>query len=574
MERREAQNYGVIARDLTLGIGTKELISHANFAIYPGRKVALIGRNGSGKTTLLEAIHSIWRTGQPPEAVELDGSLSVSPETSIGYLPQSVQISFSGTVGEYLDSCAEGVSWVFNRYHELMEIINEQGDGEGHMDEYGELLEKMTELNAWDFPSQKASILQGLGLSEDYLRRDIKEVSGGEATKVALAGILLSSPNLILLDEPTNNLDPRSLLFLEKWISAFPFSLLLVSHDRDFLDKTIDEILEIDEATRQVLLFGGNYSFYAAKKEEMFQAQLRQFEEQQRKRKKLEEEAERLRKEALRFDTISKSAFYRAKGAGIARRASVQLQRVERELTKIPEPQPPKRPKITVFEAEDSKKGSLIEVKNIHFAYPGEKISVLRDIVFSVRAKERVGVIGPNGVGKSTLLKILIGDLSPKTGSVAREKHLRIGYLPQTLVLDEQKENVLEFFRKRMPMREEEAKILLGKVLFADPSFMRVGDFSFGELRRVEFVALFASKPDIIILDEPTNHLDVYTIEMLEEALKTYEGAVLAASHDQRFLKNIKISKIFVLKDGYIREEIVGSPQKVEEIFENTFNTS
>lgn len=569
MNKEKLHYYGVFANNLTLSVGTKDLIKIANFAVYPGRKVALIGRNGSGKSTLFETVYRLFQKKELPEGVEIEGSLNVVEGTTIGYLPQSVQIDFSGTVQEYLDSCAEKVARVFNRYNEITEVLKENHEP-SLLEEYGELLDQMNLFNAWDFPDRRRLVLEGFGLSDHYLTRDIKEVSGGEATKVALAGILLASPNLILLDEPTNNLDVRSLLFLEKWTEEFPFSLLLVSHDRDFLDKVVDEILEIDEATKKIILFGGNYSFYAKKKKELFEAQLRHYEEQQRKRKQLEEEADRLRKEAKRFESRSTDSFYRSKGAAIAKRGRVQLQRVGRELTKIPEPQPPKKPQITVFEVENGSGGTLLQIKNLEFSYIG-KDRVLSDISFSIKSGERVGIIGPNGVGKSTFLKLLTGDLQPEHGFVTQNQEARVGYLPQTLHVNDFKQSPVDFLRERVPMREEEARTILGKVLFADPSLMRIGDFSFGELRRVELVALFASKPNLIILDEPTNHLDIYTIEMFEEALKSFKGAILAVSHDQRFLENLSVSRLLIFKNGKVEEKRPEGAEKIGKVFESIF---
>lgn len=572
MNKEKSHHYGVFANNLTLSAGTKDLIKNANFSIYPERKMALIGRNGSGKSTLLETVYRLSQKIGLPEGVEVEGSLNITEETTIGYLPQSVQIEFSGTVGEYLDSSVEKVARVFNRYNEITEALNENQET-SLLEEYGELLDQMNLFNAWDFPNRRRLVLEGFGLSEHYLTRDIKEVSGGEATKVALAGILLASPNLILLDEPTNNLDVGSLLFLEKWIEEFPFSLLLVSHDRDFLDKVADEILEIDEATKHVILFGGNYSFYAKKKKELFEAQLRHYEEQQRKRKQLEEEVDRLRKEAKKFESKSTDSFYRAKGAAIAKRGRVQLQRVERELTKIPEPQPPKKPQITVFEVENNLGSTLLQVKDAEFSYLDQE-RILADISFSIKSGERVGIIGPNGAGKSTFVKLLAGELQLQKGVVNRSQEIRLVYLPQTLYVAGTKQSPVDFLRERVPMREEEARTLLGKVLFADPSFMRIKDFSFGELRRVELVALFASKPNLIVLDEPTNHLDIYTIEMFEEALKSFKGAVLAVSHDQRFLENIEVSRLLIFKNGKVEEKRLENIEKIGKVFESTFISS
>lgn len=565
VETKESERYGVVASNLTLSAGTKELIYSANFAISAGRKIALIGRNGSGKTTLLDTIDAVAEGIEPPDHIALSGNLTVLPETVVGYLPQSVQVSYQGTVKEYLDSCSEEIAQTAARYDRVVSEMEKKSSDEELLEEYGELLEEMNRLNAWDFPRKRRVVFAGLGLSEEYLRRDVREVSGGEATKVALAGILLSPSNLILLDEPTNNLDPQSLFFLEEWVKESTFSLLLVSHDREFLDKTIDEILEIDEDSREVLRFGGNYSFYRKKKEEMFEAQMRAYEEQQKKRKRLEEDAERLRKRAAEFETISDNAFYRAKGAKIAKQAKSRLERVERELSQIPEPQPPKRPTLTVQETQKTK-GLVLEVKDVAFSYNGENL--FENVTFTVRAGERVGIIGPNGVGKSTLLKSLMGELKPNAGQVSLASRLRVGYLPQALLVQDSSLSVTEFVRDRIAISVDDAKELLGRVLFTDPAPLRVGNFSFGELRRIEFVVLFADKPDLIVLDEPTNHLDVYTIEMLEDALSQFNGSVIAVSHDLRLLKNLKPNKLMVF-DSQGRVTIK-KPETVEAL-ENEF---
>lgn len=569
MERQEGEHYGVVASNLTLIAGTKELIVDGSFAIYPGRKVALIGRNGSGKTTLFETIVSFWQTGCAPEGVEIAGSLKILPRTKIGYLPQNMQVDFIGTVEQYLDACATDVSRTFNRYNELTEKMSTQNPTDQEIQEYGDLLDMMNDLDIWDFPRRRMMILEGLGLSGEYLCRDMFQVSGGEATKVALAGILLSSPNLILLDEPTNNLDPHSFFFLEQWVRSSTSSLFVISHDREFLDHTIEEIIEIDEFTKHTNLFGGNYSFYAQKKQEMFEAQIRHYEEQQRKRKQLEEEAARLKSEARKFENISKDAFYRAKGASLAKRASVQLDRIERELMKIPEPIPPQKPQLTVFESEPVGE-VILDAKGIAFAYNSQ--TILKEVSFVIRDGERVGIIGPNGSGKTTLLRILLNELEPKTGVVWKHKNVKIGYLPQTIILKNPKEDVIAFTQNSVALPYDEARTLLGKVLFTDPALLRVGNFSVGELKRISLVGLFAIHPNLLLLDEPTNHLDVYTIEMLEEALDQYRGGIVVVSHDRRFLEKIGLNRLMAVRgDGSVQLKPVESAFQVEESFREVF---
>lgn len=571
MEIEAAGSHGVVANDLSISIGTKELISGADFVIGSESKVALIGRNGSGKTTLLDMIFSLATANTLPDVVGVQGSLVVLPGTKVGYLPQSIQITFAGSVSEYLDFCSGEVSRVFNRYGELTELLNGEQPDKELLDEYGEILEKMTDLDAWDLPRQKTIILEGLGLSDEFLERDIKEVSGGEATKVALAGILVSSPNLILMDEPSNNLDPKSLFFLEEWIKNSTASLLVVSHDRQFLDNVINEVLEIDEGTKGIIRFGGNYSFYAARKKEMFNAQVRQFEEQSKKRRQLEVDAERLRKQAKEFESTSTDSFYRAKGAGLARRAKTQLARIERDLSSVPEPVLPRKPSITVFDAGTGQE-LLVSASDTSFVFPETDRKIVDSVTLQIYGRDRVGIIGPNGAGKTTLLKLLLGEIEPTSGTVSIGRHTRIAYLSQAAFLNDPKQSVVEFLRHRVPMHEDDARTILGRVLFADPSHMSIGNFSFGELKRISLVGVFASRPNLIALDEPTNHLDVYTIEMLEEALRGYNGGVVVVSHDERFLVNAGINRMVVMDGrGNLAVKNVRSAVELDEIFKETF---
>jgi len=555
--------WGVVARDFSLWRRGKPLIKEANFAICAGRKIALIGRNGGGKTTLLETI--LAKSGKTtwPEGVEIEGELEVLPLTRIGYLPQEIQLNFKGTVEQYLDDCVLEVGEIYKRWQELGKKL-ETDSSPAVLEEYGEVLELMEAFDIWDYERKRRMILEGLGLSENFLKRRIEEISGGEANRVALAGVLISLPNLVLLDEPTNNLDFQALKFLERWILEGNFSLLLVSHDRRFLDKTVEEILEIDEENLTVSLFGGNYSFYAAKKKEMFEAQQRAYEEQKRRREELEKAAEALKRKAQEFENISRNAFYRAKGASIAKQAKVQLQRIEKELSSIPEPKPPKKPAFEVKEREV--KGLLVGISGLYFRYPDQE-ELFSGLSFSLRGGERVGIVGPNGSGKTTFLRLILGELKPQGGQI--RKAGKIGYLPQRPGEINLQQGVLDYFRQAVAVSEEEAGQILGKVLFTDVSKRKMGDFSSGEIRRIQIATLFAGSPDLIILDEPTNHLDIYTIEMLEDALKRFKGGVLVVSHDEWFLRNIGVNRVLVFKrkGEILEQEITAEELSLENFF-------
>ena len=546
LEKKESI-YGIVARNFSLSRGVKPLIKEADFTIYPGRKVALIGRNGGGKTTLLEVILALSKRNNLPDGVTIEGEIEVFPQTRIGYFPQEIRLNFQGTVGEYLDLCADEVAATYKQWVDLTEKLKNNHSPQ-ILEEYGEVMEKMDISDGWNYLEKKEMILGNLGLTGDFLERKIEEISGGQANRVALAGVLISSPNLLLLDEPTNNLDAEALEFLKKFIQEGKFSLLLISHDRQFLDETIDEILEIDEESLTVSYFGGNYSFYAAEKKRLFNRQLAAYEEQKRKREQLKKTAKALKQKAAKFERFSQNAFYKAKGAKLAKQAKIQLKRVQEELNSIPEPKPPKKPAF--FVEENGKKGLLAKVSNISFAYPGQK-NLFSNFSFSLLGSERVAIIGPNGIGKTTFLRLILGEVKPTKGETTITKN--VGYLPQAPSEVDKDENVIDYFRKQVAVSEDEAKKILGQVLFSDVSYKKIGDFSSGEIRRIQIAILFAKRPDLIILDEPTNHLDIYTIEMLEEALKRFKGGILVVSHDEWFLRNIGINRFLIFgKNGEI----------------------
>jgi ATPase subunit of ABC transporter with duplicated ATPase domains len=521
------------------------LLVDATFAVPVGRHVALVGRNGSGKSTLLETIGDLATRGAPPPHVELRGSLELGPGTRVASLPQSPQLTSTGAVAAYLDGHAGEASRAWRAHEELAAALAEREDPE-LLTRYGEALEAVQRLEAWDYPQRRADVLAGLGLGADVLHRPIASLSGGEATRVALAGVLLAPAELLLLDEPTNNLDLASLRFLTGWLRSSPAGVLVVSHDRDLLDEAVDEILEVEERTGRVLQYGGNFSLYEARKAEEFEAHLRAFEEQERRRARLEGSAARLTTSADRFQTLSQNDFYRRKGGKVAKLATAQRTRIDRELRGLGEPRPHMPPRFTVHPPHLTD-GTLIRGQGLSFGFSAARL--FKDVSITVAAGRRVMVVGPNGTGKTTLLRLLAGELPPAAGDVWRAPRLHAGWLRQVEQLAAGDGSLLEHAARLHPTPEEELRAILGKVVFADPSRLRTADVSEGERRRAECAALFASRPDLLLLDEPTNHLDLATIGMLEEALESFAGAVLAVSHDRRFLRRLEAS-VAVRFDG------------------------
>ncbi len=527
----------VAASDLTLSVVGRQLLAGAEFALAPRDKVALVGRNGSGKSTLLATLQSIAGGGRPPEHVELRGSLTFGPGTVVASLPQSPQLAFTGSARAYLDGCAGAVSQAWNRHEGLVHALTAGDQDPALLSAYGEALEAMERHSAWDYPRRVADVAAGLGLAATLLDRPLAELSGGQATRLALAGVLLSPANLLLLDEPSNSLDLRSLRFLAQWIRGSPAALLLVSHDRELIDATIDEVLEIEEHTGRLRRFGGNYSFYAARKREEREAQARRYGQQEERRRQLEAAARGVAARAGQFQAASQNDFYRSKSARLARLAKGQRTRIERELSRVAEPEPPAQPRLTVPAGEHSQ-GLLLRASRVGLQH-GD-VEVLRDVSVQVRQGDRLAVVGPNGSGKSTLLRILVGELAPSTGVVERRPGLRVGYLPQVPDAAGDMASLLDIALRRFSGPAGELRPILGKVLFADPARVRASDVSLGELRRIECAALFAGAPDLAVLDEPTNHLDLLSIDMLEVALEEFKGALIVVSHDARLLAHLQ----------------------------------
>ena len=564
--------YGIVAHNFSLFAEGKPLIVNATFSIYPGRKVALIGRNGSGKSTLLEVIRSVANGLHLPAYAQVEGQLKVLPKTKLGYLPQEVRLFFDGTVEDYLSFYAKDITDLIQKYEEITAILTSASTpSEDLLETYSDIIDQMNLLDAWNFEEKKYQVLDGLGIPRQFISRHLGSLSGGEATRVALAALLLSDANVLLLDEPTNNLDPMGVSFLAQWIRETPQSLLLVSHDRRFMDIVIDEILEIDENSKQIFLFGGNYSFYKRKKREMFEAQMRHYEEQQRKRQELEEAAKRLRQQARQFEAISHDSFYRSKGAKLAKRAGVQLRRIERELTQIEEPVPPRRPQFPTPNLHLEEKRTLIALQGVDIKYPKMIDFLLKDVSLSISGQDRIGIIGQNGTGKTTLLRVCLGQLTPSRGQVFISKHIRVGYLPQTPSIEVPSESIVDFVSRLSGLSVESAADSLGRVLFSNPHGIRVSDLSLGELKRITLAAIFASDPHLIALDEPTNHMDVYTIEMLEETLQIYPGALIVVSHDIAFLENIGLNMLVSLQSGQIYKHNLKNPQDISRLFLKVF---
>lgn len=519
-----------------LEFDTKELIKDSEFVINFKEKTGFIGRNGSGKSTLINLILAKYYNQHFPENIDFQGDITITPDLKIAYLPQEVKLHFEGTVGEYIDYCGGQFSEIFKRFIELsskQELSSEESL------EYQEIIEKMGLFNLWDYDERRKILLEKMGFTQEILQRRIQEMSGGEATKIALLGVLISDANFWLLDEPTNNLDNIATDVLFEEIKKFKGGVLMVTHDRRLLN-ILSKIIEIDEETKKIRVWGGNYNFYKQKKKEEYQARWRKYEDQERRKKQLRESALQLKQQAEKFEKISKSAAYRAVAAKLAKRYKVQMARIKRELTELTEPKPPEKPKFPVPEIERLK-GNVLTIKNLEYILPNDK--TLKIDFLNIEGGDRLLIRGPNGSGKTTLLRIILGEIKTNLGEIYLRPNIKIGYLPQTPTIKDKEEKVVDFLKENYNLSEDNIKQILNRIKTTHVFNLKLSQLSIGEIRRLQLGAILFTNPQLLILDEPTNHLDVYTIEELVEALINYQGTIIFVSHDEEFIKEIKPNK-------------------------------
>jgi ATPase subunit of ABC transporter with duplicated ATPase domains len=523
------------------------LIGDASFVLPASGRLGIVGRNGGGKSTLLDVLHAAHAGVPPPSHVAVRGGIAWRRGVSTGMLQQHPRRhDVDGSVAQWLDNAA-GSLGALHRRHESLTAAMARGDqDEATLADYGEVVHRLTELEAWDYAEQRERVLQGLGIDAGVLSRPLGAVSGGQATRVALAGLLLSRPDVLLLDEPTTDLDEAGVAYLREWLRSQPAAVLLVSHDRDLLDDVATGILAIDEATHVLAGYGGNYSFYVTQREREFAAQVRAYEEQQSRRSALLASAERISAGAQSFQATSQNDYYRARGKKLARRAVVQLARVERQLSDLEEPRPPRRPQFVVPDVEHSRDGVLLQAHEVSIGHD-TAAPLLQGLTLSLHHGDRVAVVGPSGAGKTTLLRVLLGEMPPLSGAVTRPRSLAVGHLAQSVAETSRTARAVDVVRARAAVSEDEAHRIVASVVFSDAGRQPLGRFSAGERRRIELAAIFASRLELLVLDEPGNHLDLPTLEMLEEALDAYRGALLLVTHDRRLLARAGAQRVISL---------------------------
>ena len=498
--------------NISKSFDSKEVLNNCSFHIEDNEKAAIVGINGAGKSTLLKII-----TG---ELAADDGIYTLSKDKTMAYLSQHPDISGDKTIYEEMLEVKKDIIDMENKIRDIeakMDLLSDD-ELESALNSYSKLTHNFELNNGYSYKSEIVGVLKGLGFSEDFFERKVSTLSGGQKTRVHLSKILLSKPDLILLDEPTNHLDLNSILWLETFLLNYKGAVIIISHDRYFLDKIVTKVIEIENTKATV--YSGNYTDYAKKKENLRTAMLKQYINQQKEIKHQEEVIEKLK------------SFNREKSIKRAESREKQLEKLNRiEKPRFIDDEMNLRLTPSVISGND-----VLSIEGLSKSF-GE-LMLFEDLSFEIKRGEKVGIIGNNGTGKTTILK-MINELIPSDkGIIKLGTNVEIGYYDQEHHVLNPENTLFDEISDAYPlMTNTEIRNVLASFLFTgDDVFKQIQELSGGERGRVSLAKLMLSNANFLILDEPTNHLDITSKEILENAVNHYEGTILYVSHDRYFI--------------------------------------
>lgn len=504
---------------LTKRYGAELILSNIKLEVKEKDRIAIVGRNGAGKSTLLKII-----------AGELsfdEGEIHKPKDITIGYLAQQMDFDSSETIWDEMLKIFHDLLQQEKKIRTLEKkmgdpnVLKNQQEYDDLLHQYDQLQEAFTQAGGYLYESEIKAVLHGLDFPEEVWDKKVHTLSGGQKTRLSLGKLLLSKPDLLLLDEPTNHLDIHTLTWLEAYLINYPGAVVIVSHDRYFLDKTVQLVYEISRTKSQK--YYGNYSDYLIQKAEKLDREQKQYEKQQSEIKKTE-------------DFIQKN-IARASTTKRAQSRRKQLEKLER----IDQPISDNASAKFSFTIERKTGNDVLKIENLSFRFKEQNDVLFQNLSLHLQRGDRVALVGPNGVGKSTLLKTIVGQLKPLTGEILLGANVKIGYYEQEqtqLHLD--KTVLTELWDEYPLMNEKDIRTILGNFLFSGDDVLRpVSELSGGEKARLALAKLMMEKANFLLLDEPTNHLDLDSKEVLESALMDYPGTILFVSHDRYFINKI-----------------------------------
>ncbi|CDO04012.1 ABC transporter ATP-binding protein [Oceanobacillus picturae] len=507
-------------RNVTQIIGANTIFQDINLEIKQGERIGLIGRNGEGKTSLLNLISK--------ESDPAIGVISWKKELRTGLLKQIAVTEEEKQVQALLYDVFENLNKIREKMTELEQRMAAEKDPaklERHMEIYGTLLDKFQQDGGYEMDAQVRQVLNGLQMTE-LENKKWHQLSGGEKTKVGLAQLLLKAPDLLLLDEPTNHLDFLAIEWLTSFIKHYEGTVIIVSHDRYFLDETVTSILEMDQG--ELIKYHTNYTDYVKEREARLLREFQQYEDQQKKIKKMKETIKRLKEWANQANPPNDGLHRRAKS----------MQKALDRLTVVKRPVLDQKKINLDFEMESRSGKEVLKLDSVSKRFGNQRL--YEELSMLVRFQERIALIGENGTGKSTLLHLMLGTENADQGMVKQGSNLSIGYLSQHMLEMDANLTVLDEFREHVAVTEGEARRILASFLFYGPNvFKKVRQLSGGEKMRLRLAELVYQKHNLLLLDEPTNHLDIESKEVLEEALEQFEGTIITVSHDRYFLDRL-----------------------------------
>ncbi|MCM3142826.1 ribosomal protection-like ABC-F family protein [Brevibacillus sp. MER 51] len=536
----------VATQQLQKSYGADPVLQDITLEIKTGERVGIVGPNGAGKTTLFKLLAGI----ESPDS----GELFRAKGTIWAYLPQTPQYPAEWTGADVVASAFADVIKLQEQMRELEQQMGLLYENEQELNRlmlrYQKLQDEFEQLDGYQWETKMTQVTQGLGVSSELLATPFAQLSGGEKTKAGLAKLLCQQSDVLLLDEPTNHLDVESMEWLEEFLKNYQGTILIISHDRYFLDAVVTSVYHVDGGEAEFYI--GNYSAFATEREERLLRQFAAYQEQQKQIKKMKETIKRLKEWGNRSNPPNEAFHRRAKSM---EKALARIERIE-------------RPKMEAdrmglqFMKTDRSGQDVLKATGVQKTFGGKQL--FADASFLLRYGERKALLGPNGCGKSTLIRMLLGEVEPDAGTLKIGSSVKVGYLSQQALEGDQNQRLIDVFREVARVTEPEARHLLARFMFyGEQVFKRIGQLSGGERMRLRLAQMMHQEINLLILDEPTNHLDIEARETLEEALADFHGSLFIISHDRYFLQKM-VDGVFWVENKRLVHD-VGSYEEARE---------